>query len=413
MLTFSANHLTLHISPDLQAKRVVSKYNRPVSVPDEFYTLLQSLKAGLDIFAASAKDSDAEVAYWDASNTARETYRDATVATFEGGTSDVSAARLVEILTAMEAKMEAGIEKALATNRGLSPSYFYYECTDFSINTPGPDTKNSDGTSTAAATTVTAKAFKTHSLPLFLEGPVRHMKVMRTVDEKRDLYGKVRHSKLFDEALKMYVLSESLEAMGQDVGRMKAFSPGWLENQSVWLHMSYKFYLELLRGELFEEFWAEVATGLVPFMDPKIYGRSPLEAASFIVSSAFPDPKLHGASFLARLSGSTAEFLSMWALMFAGPHPFGVSESGVLQLQLRPAIPGWLFTDDGLASFTFLGSVKITYHNPTKVDTWTVSPSRAELAGVDGMVIESGAIIEDVLAESVRNGKIASIDVFF
>jgi hypothetical protein len=239
------------------------------------------------------------------------------------------------------------------------------------------------------------------------------MKVMRTVDEKRDLYGKVRHSKLFDEALKMYVLSESLEAMGQDVGRMKAFSPGWLENQSVWLHMSYKFYLELLRGELFEEFWAEVATGLVPFMDPKVYGRSPLEAASFIVSSAFPDPKLHGASFLARLSGSTAEFLSMWALMFAGPHPFGVSESGVLQLQLRPAIPGWLFTDDGLVSFTFLGSVKITYHNPTKVDTWTVSPSRAELTGVDGMVIESGAIIEDVLAESVRNGKIASIDVFF
>jgi len=61
-------------------------------------------------------------------------------------------------------------------------------------------------------------------------------------------------------------------------------------------------------------FFEEIKTGLVPFMDNKVYGRSPLEAASFIVSSAFPDPKLHGASFLARLSGSTAEMLSMWAV---------------------------------------------------------------------------------------------------
>ena len=61
-------------------------------------------------------------------------------------------------------------------------------------------------------------------------------------------------------------------------------------------------------------FYEEIKTGLVPFMDNKRYGRSPLEAASFIVSSAFPDPKLHGASFLARLSGSTAEMLSMWAV---------------------------------------------------------------------------------------------------
>ena len=61
-------------------------------------------------------------------------------------------------------------------------------------------------------------------------------------------------------------------------------------------------------------FFEEIKTGLVPFMNNKVYGRSPLEAASFIVSSAFPDPKLHGASFLARLSGSTAEMLSMWAV---------------------------------------------------------------------------------------------------
>jgi hypothetical protein len=47
--------------------------------------------------------------------------------------------------------------------------------------------------------------------------------------------------------MQMYTLSASLKSIGPDVGRMVAFSPGWLENESVWLHMSYKFYLELLR----------------------------------------------------------------------------------------------------------------------------------------------------------------------
>ena len=35
-----------------------------------------------------------------------------------------------------------------------------------------------------------------------------------------------------------------------------------------------------------------------------------------------------GASFLARLSGSTAEFLSIWLLAFAGPQPFALDADG-------------------------------------------------------------------------------------
>jgi hypothetical protein len=58
--------------------------------------------------------------------------------------------------------------------------------------------------------------------------------------------------------------------------------------------MSYKFYLELLRGSLYFEFFEEIRTGVVAFMDPQIYGRSPLEVSSFIISSAFPDETLHG-----------------------------------------------------------------------------------------------------------------------
>jgi hypothetical protein len=138
------------------------------------------------------------------------------------------------------------------------------------------------------------KAFETKTLPLFLEGPTRYFKSLRYKSSKREIYDLTRSSPMYDVKLKMLQICESLAGMTQDIGRMMAFSPGWLENQSIWLHMSYKFYLELIRGGLYDEFFAEIKTGLVPFMNSTVYGRSPIEASSFIVSSAFPDAKLHG-----------------------------------------------------------------------------------------------------------------------
>ena len=98
-------------------------------------------------------------------------------------------------------------------------------------------------------------------------------------------------------------------------------------------------------------------------MDPKIYARSPLECASFIASSKHMDKNIHGTGFLARLSGSTAEFLSMFHTMMAGMTPFEVDETtGELSLAFEPALPSWLFDatedgDDATLSFTFLGKV--------------------------------------------------------
>jgi len=392
-------------------KSAVTRYQRSISFPTEFVQLLASLKTALTTFSSSQKDSASEVQYWEASNTARELYRASIVTTFEGTSEELSASYMLSLLNAAEAKMMAGIEKALSTNGGLSPSYFYYECTDYDIIAPQV---SSDPKATPPATQVSAKAFKTHSLPLFLEGPTRHLKIMTDIDAKRALYHKAKASNLYDKALSMFQICESLAGMGQDVGRMMAFTPGWLENQSIWLHMSYKFYLELLRGGLYEEFFTEIKTGLVPFMDSEVYGRSPLEAASFIVSSAFPDKKLHGASFLARLSGSTAEFLSMWSLMFAGVKPFSTTPQGTLKLQLLPIIPGWLFTEEGTVSFTFLGSITVTYHNPTKSDTWKMTPKSAVVVGNDGhSFVDNDGILEGAIALSARSGGIQSIDVFF
>merc|ERR1712183_187239 len=119
------------------------------------------------------------------------------------------------------------------------------------------------------------------------------------------------------------------------------------ENESIWMHMSYKYYLQLLRGKLYDQFFSEYHNGgILPFMDFDTYGRPLTECSSFIASSAFPDPSIHGMGFVARLSGSTAEFLDIYQLMFYGPNMFYVNEENELEFQLTPALPSWLFVDD-------------------------------------------------------------------
>eukprot|EP01041_Mallomonas_annulata_P010553 gene10553-22012_t len=393
----------------------LKKFDRAVSFPIEFSNFLNGLKEALT--TPVKEGQDANLQFWNDANDAREAYRAATVAAFDGATESWAASDLFDLITAMQTKTKTGIAKAVAMNDGLSPTYFYHECSNFVVVVakpnykpnstellPGPPPGNKLGAGT----------FSLNTLPLFLEGPVRHLKVIDNIEERREVYRKTKESPLYDSPLKMFLISDSLKDMGQDVGRMKAFSPGWLENQSVWLHMSYKFYLELLRGGLYSEFFEEMKTGLVPFMDNEVYGRSPLEAASFIVSSAFPDAKLHGASFLARLSGSTAEFLSMWTIMFFGAQPFTVGSDGTLVLALRPVIPGWMFTEEKTVTTTFLGAIKVTYHNPLKVDTWTVAPKSGVIVTLDGREINSSDaqfVGED--AKLVRSLGVKSIDIFY
>ena len=165
-------------------------------------------------------------------------------------------------------------------------------------------------------------------------------------EQRRELFQQVRASQLYDRKLKMYKVNASLEDQPHHIGRARAFTPGWLENESIWLHMAYKYLLEVLKAGLYDEFFEDFELALIPFLDPNVYRRSPLENTSFLVSSAHPDESLHGAGFVARLSGSTAEFLSIWQIMMAGQAPF-ILEHGELHLKFAPILPGWLFTTSG------------------------------------------------------------------
>ena len=48
-----------------------------------------------------------------------------------------------------------------------------------------------------------------------------------------------------------------LKGEPHEIGRARAFTPGWLENESIWLHMEYKYLLGLLKAGLCEAFFEE------------------------------------------------------------------------------------------------------------------------------------------------------------
>jgi hypothetical protein len=362
-------------------------------------------------------DPDRDFGYWDAAATARETYREGVRLGFAGDREELPFDKLEPILVAFQAKVRAGIHRAVEMNQGTSPgippTYFAYSVTGYDLATDaGGEPRRDD----QGRPYVKANRFEPMVLPLFLEGPVHALKVQPDLDSARDLYARIRASDLYDPGLGMYKVNASLEDQSHEIGRARAFTPGWLENESIWLHMEYKYLLEVLKAGLYEEFYEDCQRALICFQDPGLYGRSPLENSSFLVSSAHPDESLHGAGFVARLSGATAEFLSIWTTMMAGPRPFHLQD-GQLCLCFKPSLPGWLFDTEGRLSFTFLGRVHVTYHNPDRRDLFPGngrSVRTAILYLADGRKVEfPEGIIGEPYARMVRAGQVTGIDIYF
>jgi len=344
--------------------------------------------------------AEEDFSYWDKSNTIKEAYRLNSRLGFSGNLVYLQNKELISFLNAALNKVEAGLNKAFNKVQGTYNSYFINEVIEFDI---GKDHY------------IKPRKFAQKPAPLFLEGQMHALRLSRDINQAAGIYKATRKSALFDKKLLMYKVTAPLESMPKEIGRCRIFTPGWLENESIWLHMEYKYILELLKTGLIKEFYAEFKNVLIPFQDPQRYGRSILENSSFLASSAFPNSNLHGNGFVARLSGSTAEFLQIWLIMNTGTEPFYLDNNKQLNLSFKPILPNWLFDRQGRYSFNFLSSIRLTYYNPGKKDTF--GKNKAEISKIiifeNGTPTQiSGATIPSPYAQKIRSRQIHKIDIY-
>lgn len=380
-----------------QLQIVQVQSNNQVILPEETRELIKNLAKFIEQF--DEKSTEEQLSYWKKVTELREAYREAIRNGISGDNFEISMKDAQELLSIYEKRVDTALENVEKySQQGLVPTYFYFEATGtekspYDINT-----------------------FQPYAVTPFLEGVVKKLKISDSVEDVKAIYDAVRQSDIFDEKLGMYKTSMSISDEPIELGRARFFTPGWLENESVFMHMEYKYLLELLKKGLVDQFFNDLKTALVPFLDPEVYGRSILENSSFIASSANPDPSVHGRGFVARLSGSTVEFLNMWVVMFIGKQPFTYDvDTKKLQFRLQPTLPSWLFKEDGTVSFTLFSNIKVVYYNARRRDTFGkngVKPVRYTITYKNGSKQEvSNSEIIGTIANDLRNGLVKEIYV--
>lgn len=375
------------------------------------------------------RGKDAAFRYWDQATTLKEGYRETTRLGVSGDEIAVPLAEIRGFLrdgkVLLDRIFTGTRRRHVLAPGGVPYTYFVNEVTEHR----GTRRHNQDGQPVVSPTD-----FGQRPVRLFLEGPVHWMKDRPR--EAKAVYDAVRASPIYDRKLGMYKSSESMEGESAELGRaVGAYPRGWIENESIYLHMEYKYLLEILRSGLCEEFWRDAKTALVPFMDPEIYGRSTLEGASFIVSSAYADARQHGRAFQPRLSGITTELLHIWIIAVAGTETFRVSPTGGLELALAPRLPDWLFTERAVRTryhdfvdgwqdirvpknafaFKLLNRALVVYDNPQRRSTYGpggVRPIEYVIEYRDGRRhTTTRATVPSPHAEAVRAGEVRRIDV--
>ena len=494
---------------------LLQKYQRPVEVPSELVGLLDVIAPALqklvqyetthpltielntsDVDDAGLFVQSGYLDYWNSVTEAREAYRAKVEVTFSGTKRTLAPGTLISTLQGWIEHLKEGQARATAfgfqkyekgedTSFGetkepksttshtkpvplntsstasstssassvrLPPTYFAFEATEF---------YNTGSTTESGMPYVHVQALRARRFPLFLQGPVRKVKAAQSPSEAQMVYEAVKSSRLVDTKLhNMIKSSDSLRSQAEDLGKIMTYPPGWFDNESIWLDLSYKLYSQLLQHGLYDEFYKELTSGsMLPFVNPEEYGRPVIQSSGFFVSSVFDDPASHGRGVLPRLNGAS-EFLGMWVLIMIGPTPFRVDPYGNLYLQLVPALPLWLFeermvvvgttsgllnattasttstttntvqaapptattttaspkpTKEMILSFNLFGQTNVTYYNRRRTDLYRVLPTRYEIGMLDGSIhVVDGPTIPSLLADKVRRTVFMNyINVFF
>ena len=343
---------------------------------------------------------------WHRMSDVREAYRAKTKLGFSGRKQSLSPGEIRRIVAAMQADLEAGLERGRELADGTYPTYLIAE----PIDTAGL------GDALAREEIPSALRFTLRPLPDYLEGQTKALGGASGQAHARGIHEQVLNGPLLDRKLGMLRLNASLEGESVEIGRARSFTPGWLENESIWLHMEYKYLLSLLKAGLYREFWSLARSALVPFLDPDSYGRSTYENCSFLAASCHPDETVHGRGFVARLTGATAEFLHMRFLCLVGSHPFRSTERG-LELRFDPILPRDMFDERGTLHFRFLSDTTVAYRIEESDDLMPdsgIGPVLYRVLTEAGETVEFDAeVLPAPWADELRSGHVKEIEVVF
>ncbi|MBP1754575.1 MAG: cellobiose phosphorylase [Firmicutes bacterium] len=401
------------MSETFELKRLISFLCDSVTMVEEIHLPVEICSFLFNVagmLSLASKENWNDFTYWDRVSTLREQFREEVRFTTTGSVQKVSTKELLAIFSSFLVKLDLGIDKACVHGKGLVPTYFTFHATEFE---PVLDEEGHKIISGYGLPKAVVKAFEVQPLPAFLEGPAKMLPTLRRFSAAKELYQKVRESELYDRKLGMYKTSVPIEHISMENGRIRAFTAGWLERESVFLHMEYKYLLSILRAGLYEQFYEEIKTAMVVFRDPAEYGRSILENSSFLASSMNPNESIHGRGYVARLTGSTTEVITMWIEMFMGDTLFTAKE-GELKLHFNPKLAEWMFDENGRVSFTLFSKCKVTYVNPSCKATYGDNAAIIDRIEVmDTKEVLTGNTISGSLAERIRSGEIGEIIVYF
>ena len=381
---------------DLLKENKNEKIAVPVEVSKLFKEIYKLLNSNLTAFD-----------FWDKATTAKENYRESVIMGIDGKEEILKTEELIDFIDKAVKKINVGLKKAIDHKTGLYFTYFRQEAVKY---------KKNNQISIKGLPCVTVSKFKTYPLPLFLESETHYMRMSQDKEEAKKHFTALKKSSLYDKELKMFKVCSSLEKESNEVGRSRVFLPGWLENESVFMHMEFKYLLGLLKAGLYEEFFTSIKTCFPCFLKPEIYGRSILENSSFISSSAFPDKRNWGRGFVARLSGSTAEFIDMWLTMSLGYKPFYVNDKNELVFSLKPIIKGEFFDKNGEFKIKLFSTTDLIYINKSKKSTYlpNINIKKIEILWDDNnKEVIDGSSIAGIKAEKIRNRQAKKITCIF
>lgn len=311
----------------------------------------------------------------------------------------LKASDFIKVYEKMDKVLSDGLSRAKKLNN-IYPSYLTYDVETYEKL----ETKNNQG-----LTHVKPLTYKLNPIAPFLEAPARYISRLSEKAEANDIYKIIKNTELYDKKMKFYQTSVSLDQETDEIGRIKAFQKGWLERESNFLHMTYKYLLALLKAGLYDIFYEEIKTNFTCYMDAEVYGRNPLENSSFIVTSSNLDKSKHGTGFVARLSGSTAEMLSMWRYMFLGKNIFTYEDE--LIFKLEPKLHQSFFKEN-IVKTNLFKDIEITYHIDQLSNTYDDEVYKYEISDDKETLIVMGSTIKGDLAEAIRNKKYSKIKAY-